>query len=224
MTRIPLYITGLVLAASFALPAFANSAMPMQGACVRIPLNLHVGVQDMAAGGPVSRLQYFLIQNGYLLSGTKGRFDSVTADAVKKFQKAAGLNAQGFVGPQTRTLIDKGTCTLPEGLSFVATNTPTKLAPGKEGVWVLELTLPKATVSDVTYSVDWGDAQQSTKPDVVGASPFAPGAWLVVFKHTYQTNGIYVPAFMMTDSSGKPLRVIAGVTVSNATPTISVGN
>ena len=51
-------------------------------------------------GSRVSALQESLIVAGFP-SGAKGIFDEVTQDAVRQFQEAKGLTADGIVGPQT---------------------------------------------------------------------------------------------------------------------------
>lgn len=59
-----------------------------------------------AHGSDVVALQRFLIAEGYLQGQATGNFYSQTLAAVKTFQKARGLPATGFVGPQTRAAIN----------------------------------------------------------------------------------------------------------------------
>lgn len=51
-------------------------------------------------------LQLFLINNGYLEGTADGRFGTKTHNAVKKFQLLQGLNSDGVVGINTRTIIN----------------------------------------------------------------------------------------------------------------------
>ncbi len=62
-------------------------------------------IKQGASGKQVKAIQYALNQLGYGNSGTKnvdGKFGSGTASAVKKFQKAMGISADGIVGKNTR--------------------------------------------------------------------------------------------------------------------------
>ncbi len=53
-------------------------------------------------GKDVETWQQFLQQQGYAPGKVDGRFGSKTTAATKRFQKAAGLKADGIVGPRTR--------------------------------------------------------------------------------------------------------------------------
>lgn len=62
-------------------------------------------IKQGAKGKQVKAIQYALNQLGYGNSGTKsvdGKFGSGTKSAVKKFQKAMGISADGIVGKNTR--------------------------------------------------------------------------------------------------------------------------
>lgn len=67
--------------------------------------NTSGNIKQGAKGNHVKAIQYALNQLGYGNSGTKsvdGIFGSGTTKAVKSFQKAMGISADGIVGAQTR--------------------------------------------------------------------------------------------------------------------------
>jgi hypothetical protein len=60
-------------------------------------------VLSLGSEGPdVRTLQSILAARGYGSLEVTGRFDEATATAVRRFQKEAGLETDGVVGPQTR--------------------------------------------------------------------------------------------------------------------------
>ncbi|MBY0098125.1 peptidoglycan-binding protein [Mesobacillus maritimus] len=58
-------------------------------------------------GADVKKLQQILTNKGYSTKGTDGIFGSNTEAAVKKFQKANKLKADGIVGPATKKALLK---------------------------------------------------------------------------------------------------------------------
>jgi Putative peptidoglycan binding domain/LysM domain len=63
-----------------------------------------LGRRDLARGAvgfDVSVLQFLLRARGFCSDAPTGAFDARTADAVKAFQRAHGLVADGIAGPQT---------------------------------------------------------------------------------------------------------------------------
>jgi peptidoglycan hydrolase-like protein with peptidoglycan-binding domain len=69
-------------------------------------MNWPVLRQGQPAPGPLSQepirtLQYLLRQHGHTKVAVDGKFGPITAEAVKAFQKAKGLAADGIVGNQT---------------------------------------------------------------------------------------------------------------------------
>lgn len=109
-------VFGLVLAPSLAsvVNAQANPNPVLGPACTVLPFNMKVGATDAFFGGQVSKLQLFLIANGFLVvpAGVPlGFFGVLTQNAVIKFQIANNINpAVGFVGPVTRAMIQLLTC------------------------------------------------------------------------------------------------------------------
>ena len=59
-------------------------------------------LSEGSEGPDVRTLQSILSARGYGEIETTGRFDSATAGAVRRFQREAGLQTDGVVGPQTR--------------------------------------------------------------------------------------------------------------------------
>ena len=66
--------------------------------CTQINTDVSVGQTDVTLGGPVSVLQAYLRQAGYLAAGSSGHFGSGTLAAVKAFQSANGISSTGYVG------------------------------------------------------------------------------------------------------------------------------
>lgn len=62
------------------------------------PYYLQFGDRDASTSGEVSKLQNFLIQQGYLKTPASGYFDESTKLAVINYQKSKGLTAEGLVG------------------------------------------------------------------------------------------------------------------------------
>ncbi|WP_246108908.1 peptidoglycan recognition protein family protein [Streptomyces sedi] len=76
-------------------------------------------LRDGSTGAQVTALQYLLNQNGQNAGTVDGQFGPSTAAAVRGFQSAKGLEADGVVGPRTWTaLLSAGaTTTVREGSS-----------------------------------------------------------------------------------------------------------
>jgi hypothetical protein len=60
-----------------------------------------------STGNEVTELQKVLVKDGYLTATPDGTFGPVTEVAVKAFQKANGLTADGIVGSKTREILNK---------------------------------------------------------------------------------------------------------------------
>src|SRR5690606_1197960 len=60
------------------------------------------------SGAEVTKAQERLIELGYWIDCADGHFGSVTAQAVHALQKAAGIDRDGIVGPDTRKALDEG--------------------------------------------------------------------------------------------------------------------
>jgi L,D-transpeptidase ErfK/SrfK len=69
-------------------------------------------VPGEAAGPDVERVQRQLEALGYYRGPINGRYDTVTAEAVKRFQQDRGVTADGIVGPATYEELQKAYDTL----------------------------------------------------------------------------------------------------------------
>ena len=79
--------------------------------CIVLKNNLRLRSSDTNTQGEVTKLQQFLIDEGYLtLSKPTGYFGSGTRNAVMKYQKDIGLDSTGYVGSLTRSKIKDNTC------------------------------------------------------------------------------------------------------------------
>jgi peptidoglycan hydrolase-like protein with peptidoglycan-binding domain len=83
------------------IPLFAVGVAPVRAATLSCAI-LAADLRQNAANADVAILQNFLIGQGYLKTKATGFFGPATLKAVQAFQKANGLYAAGFVGPQTR--------------------------------------------------------------------------------------------------------------------------
>jgi peptidoglycan hydrolase-like protein with peptidoglycan-binding domain len=85
-----------------ALPSPAAPAQPApDGAAGKAQLGERV-LSEGSEGPDVRTLQSILEAREYGLLQVTGRFDAATAAAVRRFQREAGLQTDGVVGPQTR--------------------------------------------------------------------------------------------------------------------------
>jgi hypothetical protein len=83
----------------------ASVPQPPAPAPDRTATKAQLGERTLSEGseGPdVRTLQSILSARGYGDVETTGRFDSATGHAVRRFQREAGLETDGVVGPQTR--------------------------------------------------------------------------------------------------------------------------
>lgn len=90
--------------------AGAASVSPMPGAAPHPDLQAvsagHITLRKGARGPAVAAMQEKLLQLRYPLpKGANGEFDADVEGAVKAFQKAQGLTADGVVGPRTMTAL-----------------------------------------------------------------------------------------------------------------------
>lgn len=102
----------LALVTSFIFTAqFASALMIAQPVCPDTSLTIYRGARDVYSGGPVSRLQNFLISEGFLAYGNNtGFFGRGTETAVRRYQQAYGIinygsaysTGYGVFGPATR--------------------------------------------------------------------------------------------------------------------------
>jgi hypothetical protein len=88
--------------------------------CTRLSEDMIYGSTDQSASGQVTSLQRFLVNRGYSIgSDTFGIFGYGTQDAVSKFQTNSNLIPTGFVGENTRTVIQNISCgTTPSIFSY----------------------------------------------------------------------------------------------------------
>ncbi|MEN9338669.1 MAG: putative peptidoglycan binding domain, partial [Candidatus Parcubacteria bacterium] len=79
--------------------------------CTTLSEDLIYGSTDQSSGGQVTQLQKFLVNRGYSLgSDTFGVFGYGTQDAVSKFQTNSNLIPTGFIGANTRSVIQNISC------------------------------------------------------------------------------------------------------------------
>ena len=105
---------------------------------VTIPSNLRI-LSSKSSGADVESLQTRLTQLGYYSGRISGSYGSLTETAVKNFQAANGLSADGKAGIKTQTKMYEDTAVLASaagGVSTVVSTTSTTLKSGMSGAAV----------------------------------------------------------------------------------------
>lgn len=156
-------IIGTALLTSLPLTSQANTNV-----CTNLPTDLAIGATNSSSNNMVGMLQTFLINEGFLVTTSIGRFGPATEEAVIRFQRANSLSASGFVGPLTRALIKSRTCTTPTTpapSTPVSTPAPTTQTPSQTIAPGYVVTYPTAgrsfTLGDQT-TISWtGPKDQS---------------------------------------------------------------
>ena len=124
------FIFTSVLVAFGSSTAYAQTPAP----CVALAADLTSGATDQYPG-PVTLLQNYLSNAGYLKVKPNGHFGPSTKVAVKAFQKANGITQTGTAGPLTRATLQKKSCTTKNSAAItVPVNTPiysTTLSPNQ---------------------------------------------------------------------------------------------
>jgi len=101
-----------------------TSEIPVSAACVSVSSDLRYGATDKVFGGPITILQTYLQSVGLLKNTPTGHFGPATLSAVKVFQVDNNISSTGFVGPLTRTAINKKICTSGSSGISTAVSTP----------------------------------------------------------------------------------------------------
>lgn len=78
--------------------------------CISLVNNIRYGDSDAVTKGPITKLQTFLIDEGYMKGEATGYFGAVTFASVKRYQTARGLTDSGYVGEYTRAAVKADTC------------------------------------------------------------------------------------------------------------------
>ena len=108
---------------------------------------------DKLKGNDVKYMQTCLKAAGYSLT-VNGKFDSATSAAVKKFQKANGLTADGKIGKKTWPLIEKAaSAKTTTAKTTTKTTTPTKVAAAQSSSKTVSSIAIKKLPAKQTYKV-----------------------------------------------------------------------
>lgn len=95
--RLPVIaVVALICCAAPPAAVLAQGASPQGGLGIT-----HIPLKEGAQGDEVRRLQARLKDLGFFQGPVTGYFGRLTAEAVRRFQKAHGLPAVGYVGPRT---------------------------------------------------------------------------------------------------------------------------
>jgi len=113
--------------------AFAQTNLtdgdPSNDECISLQTSLlRFGSRDASTNGEVTVLQDFLISKGMLGGQTTGYYGRLTVNAVKVYQRSIGVSPTGNVGPLTKSILERETCSI----STQSTNAPVSsvTAPG----------------------------------------------------------------------------------------------
>ena len=175
------------------------------------------------AGDAVSQLQEALIQLGYLSGKADGTYGAQTVKAVKAFQKANGLTADGTAGPETQRALFGGNAKAAENKATPAptatpkaTATPTP-APGKN-----------AANSSTLQQGDKGDAVKALQRQLIslgylsGSADGVYGAKTAGAVKAFQkANKLTADGIAGTKTQNKLDSVSKTVEAAKATPTPS---
>jgi len=152
--------------------------------CNMLTRNLAQGTQ----GDDVRGLQEFLQSEKMLTVEPTGYFGMLTADALKRWQSAQGVDSVGMVGPMTRERIRiwcGGGYEIP-GQRFTAT--PTR---GDAPLSVTFNTwLSGFRVNTISYTIDFGDGTSERAADCPAPADACTGPGQNT--HTYASNGTYI--------------------------------
>lgn len=99
---------------SFTVLALVTIAFPTSSraavSCTILTADLGSGSSDTGSSQGVLALQRFLSASGHLSATPNGYFGPATLAGVRVFQSGQGISATGFVGPLTRTAIQRVSC------------------------------------------------------------------------------------------------------------------
>ena len=123
--------------------------------CANLTSDLKIGQSSTY----VTSLQNFLYKNGYLTVAPTGYFGSMTLTAVKAFQSANGLSADGYAGAITRAKIQSLDCkSTTSTTSTTNTTTNTLPIPGKLDSYAPVITFnvsPKTVEAGQSVELEW---------------------------------------------------------------------
>ena len=101
------------------------------------------------SGEEVRAMQQALIDLGFFQGEADGSFGDQTEAAVKAFQRANGLKADGLAGSKTRTVLNSAQ--------------KRKSAPATEGTAPAQMTAAESQVIDETVGIDWAPLEQKAR-------------------------------------------------------------
>ena len=141
--------TGMLVTAA---PAMAAAPAPIPLTSAQCPNDISQGETD----GCVTELQDLLNHNGAGLT-VDGDFGAGTLAAVKTFQTAHSLSADGIVGPLTKSALDNTGGSAPGPVSLTSAQCPADISEGETDGCVTELQqLLNDTGAGLTVDGDFG--------------------------------------------------------------------
>ena len=120
-------------------PAPSQEAIPQATGTPAAESSVWKTLRSGDSGTEVKQLQENLIQMGYMSGTPDGKYGTKTVEAVKAFQKANKLNADGTAGPQTLKAVYSGTAKEAEKTASSAETGSKSLRRGSTGAEVRSL-------------------------------------------------------------------------------------
>ncbi len=211
--------------------SYAPAAAPGGTSCVNLSHNMGPRSTDAATGGDVTKLQTYLVANGYMIdpgSGNYGTYGAKTFSAVGKFQLTKGIvnstnsNVYGFTGPKTRGAV---ACGGQGSLSALPPSGPAPLTVTFSNMAGGPLPAP--------LMINYGDGSSETAAACVAGNPMvadkcttpginthtytSPGSYLASLTSGGQTLGSATIVVTSSNNSG-PTAVIDPRSLSTSTP------
>lgn len=205
-------------ATSFGASTVVSSATTASSAsCVVFTGNLYLGASDrFVSGSNVTRLQNFLISQGYLKVNATGFYGPLTFSAVRNFQRDNGIAQVGGVGPVTRARIQMVSCGT---INPVPPVPPTSYAP------VINYLSPSSGVIGTTVTIFGSRFDSNTTVNFGSGSSVGPDVRVI----NSNTLTFRVPEMLLPSCAypapGRPfVCMIAGAQTTPGNYQISVKN
>ena len=189
--------------------AHVPTAIPLTSS--QCPTDITEGEDD----GCVTQLQTLLNSHGASI-GVDGSFGPGTLSAVKSFQSAHGLSADGVVGPNTKAALDGSGSSVPSPIALSSSSCPTDIMSGESDGCVTELqTLLNAHGASIGVDGQFGPGTlAAVKAFQTRHGLAADGIVGPMTKSALNSEGNAVPPPISLTSSSCPANITEGRTTA----------